>query len=171
MRFWTGVKQYSMVIFGYGFNDEHFNTVLYGKFDDVPTLIISKTIKKDIIEKALNNQKITLIYEDSGVNYLVHKKFKYQLKERMWDINNFLKFFWSSFGIINKEGDKLAGNKLSENKGDIIGAVFNVDTSKVLVKVGSETLLNNLRYGSSIMKKFILFLLNHQKGHLLIRGR
>lgn len=87
------IKNYSIVIFGYGFNDEHFNAVLYSKFAYVPILIISKTIKEEIVQKALSNQNLTLFYECAGKNYLVYKKCKYDLEKNMWDIDIFANVF------------------------------------------------------------------------------
>lgn len=45
----------------------------------------------------------------------------------------------------------MEANRLAENKGENIGTVFNVDTSKVLVRVASEALLNNLRINDIIV--------------------
>lgn len=80
---------YSLFIFGYGFNDEHFNVILYSKFEEVPTIIISKYVKSEVIQMALYNSRITILYEDNGNNYMIYKKKKYLTRSSLWDINVF----------------------------------------------------------------------------------
>lgn len=85
---------YSLLIFGYGFNDEHFNVTLYSKFNDVPTLIISKYVKEEVINKGLTNSNLTILFEENGENYIIYKKKKYLLKNALWDINVFANIFF-----------------------------------------------------------------------------
>lgn len=80
---------YSLFIFGYGFNDEHFNVILYSKFEEVPTIIISKYVKSEVIQMALHNSKLTILYEENGDNYMIYKKKKYLTRNSLWDINVF----------------------------------------------------------------------------------
>ncbi len=85
---------YSLLIFGYGFNDEHFNVILYSKFEEVPTLIISKFVKEEIIDKGLTNSNVTILFEDNGRSQMIYKKKKYLLKKPLWDINVFADVFF-----------------------------------------------------------------------------
>jgi len=87
-------SNYSLFIFGYGFNDEHFNVILYSKFEELPTLIISKFVKKEVIDKGLSNNNVTIIFEDNGENYMIYKKKKHLLKNSLWDINIFAQVFF-----------------------------------------------------------------------------
>lgn len=81
-------NSYSLFIFGYGFNDQHFDNVLYDYFNH-NTLIVSKYIKTSVIDKALKNTKLTLFYEDDNKNYMIYKGLKYEIEDKMWDINIF----------------------------------------------------------------------------------
>lgn len=82
-------NNYSLFVFGYGFNDEHFNTVLYNKFEDVKALIIAKELKEEVVQKALENDNLTLMYSIEENNYLVHKKTRYAITDNMWNIDVF----------------------------------------------------------------------------------
>lgn len=85
----NGSLNYSLFIFGYGFNDEHFNVILYSKFEEVPTIIVSKYVKSEVIQMALSNSKITILYEEEGNNYMIYKRRKYLTRNPLWDINIF----------------------------------------------------------------------------------
>lgn len=84
---------YSLLIFGYGFNDEHFNVTLYSKFNMIPTLIISKNVKDEVVIKAMENSNITLLYEENGKNYIIFNKEKYISRQPLWNIDVFSKVF------------------------------------------------------------------------------
>lgn len=81
-------NSYSLFIFGYGFNDQHFDNVLFDYFNH-NTLIISKFIKPSVIEMSLRNTKLTLFYEYNKKNYMIYKGKKYEIEDKMWDINIF----------------------------------------------------------------------------------
>lgn len=88
-------SNYSLLIFGYGFNDEHFDIVLNSRFSDKRTLIISKEVKNEIIDKAMNNSKIVLIYQRESKNYIIYKMNKFVVDVELWDINKFSNIFIS----------------------------------------------------------------------------
>ena len=81
-------RPYSLFIYGYGFNDEHFNTVLFQN-ENRNMLILSKEVKTDVIKRALKNPHKTVLYEESKKNYIIYKSEKYVIDEALWDINNF----------------------------------------------------------------------------------
>ena len=82
-------NDFSFVIFGYGFNDEHFNTVIYSKIDHVNSLIISKDIRSEVIDMAQKNHKMVLIYQIDGVDLIVYKGKTYTIDQHMWNIDVF----------------------------------------------------------------------------------
>ena len=82
-------KPFSMLFFGYGFNDEHFNSTLYARFETTPTLIISKFIKPEIIDMAHKNKNLIIICEIDNKNILIYKKTKYETKEQLWNLDIF----------------------------------------------------------------------------------
>lgn len=83
---------YSLLFFGYGFNDDHFDTALFGSFQK-NVLIISKDVKTDIINKAMEKKNITIFYCESGKNYMIYKSQKYVINEPLWDIDKFAEVF------------------------------------------------------------------------------
>lgn len=93
-------KSYSIFIYGYGFNDQHFNTVFQDTTKDV--LVLTRTIKSCFLEKAMKNKNWTMFYkyeekekEDTANlgSYMVYKKQKYNLNKDVWDINIFSELF------------------------------------------------------------------------------
>lgn len=90
-------KSFSIFIYGYGFNDQHFNTVFEDTQKDV--LVLTRTIKKSFLEKAMKNENWTLFYkyeesegegeEKEVENYMVYKGEKYNIDKELWDINVF----------------------------------------------------------------------------------
>lgn len=87
---------YSLFIFGYGFNDEHFDNVLLDNFNH-NTLIVSKFVKSEIVNKAMENKKITIFYYDDKEeqNYLIYKQKGYKIDCSMWNIDEFANIFFS----------------------------------------------------------------------------
>ena len=80
---------YSMVFFGYGFNDEQFDQKFKDKFSSKDSLIISKSVKQEIVDIAKYNKKITIIYEKDGRNYIIHKCVEYEIEDSLWNIKIF----------------------------------------------------------------------------------
>ena len=84
----------SLIFFGYGFNDEHFNTVFLEKAKCSNILIISKDVKEEIQELALNNDNITIIFKDSDDNnQIIYKNTKHQTRKAFWDLDEFCNLF------------------------------------------------------------------------------
>ncbi|WP_037589736.1 MULTISPECIES: hypothetical protein [Bacteria] len=91
-------KNFSIFIYGYGFNDQHFNTVFEDTQKDV--VVLTRTIKKSFLDRAMKNENWTLFYkyEDKEENteegnYMVYKGKKYNINKELWDINVFSETF------------------------------------------------------------------------------
>lgn len=85
-------ENYSLVIYGYGFNDDHFDTALFDNFQR-NVLILSRDVKPNIINKALEKRNITVFYHDSGQEYMIYKAKKYMIDMPVWDIDKFAELF------------------------------------------------------------------------------
>ena len=83
---------YSLLIYGYGFNDDHFDTALFDSFQK-NVLIISRDVKPNIICKALEKKNITIFYHENGHEYMIYKSKKYTIDLPVWDINQFADLF------------------------------------------------------------------------------
>ena len=91
-------KNYSIFIYGYGFNDQHFNAVFEDTQKDV--LVLTRTIKKSFLERAMKNENWTLLYKykdregstEEG-SYMVYKGSEYNINKELWDINVFSETF------------------------------------------------------------------------------
>ncbi len=97
-------KNYSIFIYGYGFNDQHFNTVFEDTQKDV--LVLTKTIKESLLDRAMKNENWTLFYKyvekekkvggkvnEVDKNYMIYKCKKYNINKELWDINIFSETF------------------------------------------------------------------------------
>lgn len=86
-------KNYSLITFGYGFNDEHFNKPLFEALDNNSKgmLIISYLVQDNIIQQALTNSKIVVFCNNKERSTLIYNKTEYQLTENLSDINNLFK--------------------------------------------------------------------------------
>lgn len=91
-------KNFSIFIYGYGFNDQHFNTVFEDTQKDV--VVLTRTIKKSFFNRAMENENWTLFYkyEDRDGNaeegsYMVYKCKKYSIDKDLWDIDIFSEIF------------------------------------------------------------------------------
>mgnify|MGYP000921394990 FL=1 len=89
---------FSIFIYGYGFNDQHFNTVFEDTQKDV--VVLTRTIKKSFLDRAMKNENWTLFYkyEDKEENakegnYMVYKGKKYNINKELWNINVFSETF------------------------------------------------------------------------------
>lgn len=83
---------YSLLIYGYGFNDDHFDTALFENFQK-NVLILSRDVKPDIIHKALAKKNITVFYHEDDKDYMIYKSRKYTIDLPVWDINRFADLF------------------------------------------------------------------------------
>lgn len=77
-----------VLVYGYGFNDEHFNNALFEN-PDRSILVISKGIKSEIIGKLLVNENAVVFYEEDDQNYMIYRHEKYQIPDAMWNIDVF----------------------------------------------------------------------------------
>ncbi len=90
-------NKFSIFIYGYGFNDQHFDTVFENTTKDV--IVLTMNIKKEIVDKALGNRNWTLFYkhtneEELGENsYMIYNQKLYKIDTDLWDINEFSKIF------------------------------------------------------------------------------
>lgn len=91
-------KNFSIFVYGYGFNDQHFNTVFENTGKDV--IVLTRTIKQSFVNKALQHENWTLFYHnvDSEIdvtdkNYMIHKCKKYIVDQPLWDIDIFTDIF------------------------------------------------------------------------------
>ena len=85
-------ENYSLLFYGYGFNDDHFDTALFGSFQK-NVLIIARDVKKEILEKAQKRKNITVFYHEDGKEYMIYKSKKYAIEIPLWDIDRFAEIF------------------------------------------------------------------------------
>lgn len=83
---------YSLLIYGYGFNDDHFDTALFDSFQK-NVLILSRDVRQEIINKALERKNITVFYHEDSKEYMIYKSKKYMIDLPVWDINQFADLF------------------------------------------------------------------------------
>ena len=91
-------KNYSIFIYGYGFNDQHFNSVFKDTQKDV--VVLTRTIKQPFLKRAMEKENWTLFYkcedkEDSAEegSYMVYKGRRYPINRELWDIDVFSETF------------------------------------------------------------------------------
>lgn len=91
-------KDFSILVYGYGFNDQHFNTVFENTEKDV--IVLTRTIKQSFVNKALQHENWTLFYHNvdgeidvSDENYMIHKCKKYIVDQPLWDMDIFTDIF------------------------------------------------------------------------------
>lgn len=88
-------KNYSLIIYGYGFNDQHFNVSFKDTTKNV--LVLTRTINVEFLNKALNHKNWTIFYKyesnekeiPKDESYLIYDKKKYQIDVDLWNIDNF----------------------------------------------------------------------------------
>ena len=83
---------YSLLIYGYGFNDDHFDTVLFDNFQR-NVLILSRDVKQEIKNKALERKNITIFYHEDDKDYMIYKSCKYIIDAPLWNIDQFADVF------------------------------------------------------------------------------
>ena len=84
---------FSLLIYGYGFNDDHFDTALFDSFQK-NVLILSRVVKQEIINKALERKNITIFYHAEDKECMIYKSKKYIIDLPVWDINQFADLFF-----------------------------------------------------------------------------
>lgn len=84
---------YSLLFYGYGFNDDHFNTALMDSFEK-NVLIMARDVKREIIDTALKSKNITVFYHENGEEYMIYKGKKYIIDLSLWDIDKFADVFF-----------------------------------------------------------------------------
>lgn len=93
-------KNYSIFIYGYGFNDQHFNSVFEDTSKDV--IVLTRTVKNSFLDRAIKNENWTLFYKyqendndkfNEQTSYMVYKGKKYSINIDLWDINVFSEIF------------------------------------------------------------------------------
>lgn len=93
-------KNYSIFIYGYGFNDQHFNSVFEDTSKDV--IVLTRTVKNSFLDRAIKNENWTLFYKyqenkkvkfNEQTSYMVYKGIKYSINRDLWDINVFSEIF------------------------------------------------------------------------------
>lgn len=89
---------FSIFIYGYGFNDQHFNTVFEKTTKNV--IVLTKDIKQEIVTKAEVNRNWTIFYKNiigeeikDEVSYMVHRGKKYSIDKDLWDMEKFSEEF------------------------------------------------------------------------------
>lgn len=84
--------EYSLLIYGYGFNDDHFDAALFDSFHK-NVLILSRDVKQEIINKALERKNITIFYHEGNSEYMIYKSKEYVIDLPVWDIDQFADLF------------------------------------------------------------------------------
>ena len=85
-------KSYSLMIYGYGFNDTHFDTVLFQN-KTKKVLILSKDIKENILEKARKNHMVTAFFQKDSINFMIYNGEQIKINKKIWDMDVFADVF------------------------------------------------------------------------------
>ena len=83
---------YSLLFYGYGFNDDHFDTALFDSFQK-NVLIVAKDVKEEILNKALERKNITIFYHEDKTEYMIYKSQRYSIDLPLWNIDLFADIF------------------------------------------------------------------------------
>lgn len=83
---------YSLLIYGYGFNDDHFDTALFDSFQK-NVLILARDVRLEIVNKALERKNITIFYHEGNKEFMIYKSKKYVIDLPVWDIDQFADLF------------------------------------------------------------------------------
>lgn len=83
---------YSLLIYGYGFNDDHFDTALFDSFQK-NVLILARDVKIEIINKALERKNITVFFHEDDKECMIFKSKKYIIDSPLWNIDRFADTF------------------------------------------------------------------------------
>lgn len=79
-------KNTPLIVYGYGFNDSHFNSIIMEPLNR-PLLVVSKTIPPHIIEKLIHNTENVVFYEKDGSNKIIYKSIEYETKYDFWNLD------------------------------------------------------------------------------------
>lgn len=82
----------SMLVFGYGFNDEHFNATLF-EDRDLPLLVLSKDIKEDVRQRLADNRNAVAFYQAENAHYLLYEGQVHRTDVPLWQIDEFANHF------------------------------------------------------------------------------
>lgn len=85
-------ENYSLLIYGYGFNDKHFDISLIDSFEK-NVLILAREVKQEIINEAIKRRNITVFYHEGDKEYMIYKTKKYIIDLPLWDIEHFADIF------------------------------------------------------------------------------
>ena len=92
-------SSHAIFIYGYGFNDEQFDTVFENTNKDV--IVLTMDIKEEVIKRAVSNKNWTLFYKNvigkkqntTNLSFMVYKGKKYKIDESLWDLEKFVELF------------------------------------------------------------------------------
>lgn len=85
-------NNYSLLFYGYGFNDDHFDTALFDSFHK-NVLILARDVKPEIISRALEAKSITVFYHEKKKDYMIYKSKKYMIDLPLWNMDQFADMF------------------------------------------------------------------------------
>ena len=80
------------MIYGYGFNDTHFDTVLFQN-KTKKVLILSKDIKENILEKARKNHMVTAFFQKDSIDFMIYNGEQIKINKKIWDMDVFADVF------------------------------------------------------------------------------
>ena len=83
---------YSLLMYGYGFNDDHFDTALFDSFQK-NVLILARDVKIEIINKAMERKNITVFFHEDDKECMIYKSKKYIIDIPLWNIDRFADTF------------------------------------------------------------------------------
>ena len=83
---------YSLLMYGYGFNDDHFDTALFDSFQK-NVLILARDVKFEIINKAMERKNITVFFHEDDKECMIYKSKKYIIDIPLWNIDRFADTF------------------------------------------------------------------------------
>lgn len=91
-------NDYSLLIYGYGFNDPQFDMVLKNIMEadnNVNVLIISMEVKQEILEIAQRNSKISVFFQNGVTKManMIYKGKQYEIDEELWNLEKFVSIF------------------------------------------------------------------------------
>ncbi|MCJ1973066.1 conserved hypothetical protein [Lactococcus piscium] len=91
-------ENYSIFIYGYGFNDAHFDAIFLETSKNI--IVLSKEIKQEIIDRAIEGLNWTLFYDSvigerktNNYSYMIHKGIRYEVDIDLWNLNVFSEVF------------------------------------------------------------------------------
>ena len=58
-------------------------------------MVLSKNIKSDLIDKALNNPKVTVFFQEQKKEYIIYKGERIEIDRSLWNMDIFAEVFFS----------------------------------------------------------------------------